>query len=409
MRLGGRRYKQMIKNVIPCKHKYGADLTWSAHTDTYRPTVDGHGVDFEINAFKHNLKGTILLNHQTDSTVECEIKGALETGVLGAGAYFRAAEELQPQVDWLERVIGRKPAYWSYAYGTRDHDDFVLANGLVSRLSSVSKVDYDFSDRLGHAVSSLFNYNVRDIDMTTALTNARNALQNTINTGGWYNDFSHWHWAEFYGDKNQIDQWLTDQKALLNGVNYVSLGASEAVEYMWLRKQFKRGGIYQDGDELVLVCDVINEEKIPYETIDTTLSINVDLTGTILEGKDITSATDIIKSSENQYIIQVPYSNYDGFRSIRLKQTTAPKYLTLEKPQIVTKGIEGTSLNVTTDVETKLVVFSVPKGQELHNAIIIQRSNTYAREHSINIRDFLESDIYIGIVNKSGKSVLGKV
>lgn len=406
MKLGGRRYKQMIKSVAPTKHKYGADVTWSANTDTYRPALDGHGVDFEICAFKHNLKGTILLNHQTDSVVESEIKEALETGVLGAGAYFRAAEELQPQIDWLVKVLGRKPAYWSYAYGTRDHDDFVLSNGLVSRLSSVSKVDYNFDDRLGHAVSSLFNYNVRDIDMTTALTNARNALQSAINTGGWYNDFSHWHWAEFYGDKNQIDQWLTDQKVLLNDVNYVSLSASEAVEYMWLRKQFKRGGLYQDANELVLVCDVINEEKIPYETINTSLSVKVDLTGTILEGKDITGATEIIKLSANQYIIQVPYSKYDGFRSIRLKQTTTQKYLTLEKPQIITKGIEGTSLNVTTDAETKLVAFSVPTGEELHNAIIIQRSNTFAKKHSIDIRNFLDSDIYIGIVNKVGKSLL---
>ena len=35
---------------------------------------------------------------------------------------------------------------------------------------------------------------------------------------------------------------MARQKSLLSNVNYVSLGASEAVEYMWLRKQFKRGG-----------------------------------------------------------------------------------------------------------------------------------------------------------------------
>ena len=64
----------MIKEVQPTKHKYDADLTWSAHTDTFRPTLDGHGIDFEINAFKHNLNGTMLLNHQTDKIYEDEIK-----------------------------------------------------------------------------------------------------------------------------------------------------------------------------------------------------------------------------------------------------------------------------------------------------------------------------------------------
>ena len=97
----------MIKEVQPTKHKYDADLTWSAHTDTFRPTLDGHGVDFEINAFKYNLNGTMLLNHQTDSTFETQIKETLNTGVLDAGAYFRAVEDLQPQIDWLIKTLGK--------------------------------------------------------------------------------------------------------------------------------------------------------------------------------------------------------------------------------------------------------------------------------------------------------------
>lgn len=61
------------------------------------------------------------------------------------------------------------------------------------------------------------------------------------------------------------------QKSLLNNVNYVSLGASEAVEYMWLRKQFKRGGLYESDNDLVLLCETINAEQLPYQAIDTTL------------------------------------------------------------------------------------------------------------------------------------------
>lgn len=98
-------------------------------------------------------------------------------------------------------------------------------------------------------------------------------------------------------------------KSLLNNVNYVSLGASEAVEYMWLRKQFKRGGLYESGNDLVLLCETINAEQLPYQAINTTLSIKVDTTGTILEGKDIAGPTQIIKIDTNQYIVQVPYKN----------------------------------------------------------------------------------------------------
>lgn len=406
---GVKKYPKMIKEVQPTKHKYGADLTWSAHTDTFRPTLDGHGIDFEINAFKHNLNGTMLLNHQTDKIYEDEIKKTLGTGVLDAGAYFRAAEELQPQVDWLIKVLGKKPSYWSYAYGQRDHDDFVLKNGLISRLSSDKETSYDFSDRLAHPNSSLFNYNVRDNDMTVALNNSETNLQKAIDNKGWFNDFSHWHWAEFYGDKNQWSQFMERQKSLLSNVNYVSLGASEAVEYMWLRKQFKRGGLYESGDDLVLMCETINAEQLPYQAIDTTLSVKVDTTNTILEGKDITGPTQIIKIDTNQYIVQVPYKKMSGFSTIRFKETNNPNYVTRDLPKVKNAVLKGAILNIETDVPTKLAVFTTDKGAELYTATVIGRRNIFSTTHSIRLDDITNKDIYIGINSETKQSILQKV
>lgn len=406
---GVKKYPQMIKEVQPTKHKYGADLTWSAHTDTFRPTLDGHGIDFEINAFKHNLNGTMLLNHQTDKIYEDEIKKTLGTGVLDAGAYFRAAEELQPQVDWLIKVLGKKPSYWSYAYGQRDHDDFVLKNGLISRLSSDKETSYDFSDRLGHPNSSLFNYNVRDNNMTVALNNSEKNLQKAIENNGWFNDFSHWHWAEFYGDKNQWSQFMERQKSLLSNINYVSLGASEAVEYMWLRKQFKRGGLYESDNDLVLLCETVNAEKLPYQAIDTTLSVKVDTSGTILEGKDITGPTQIIKIDTNQYIVQVPYKKMSGFSTIRFKETNNPNYVTRDLPKVKNAVLKGAILNIETDVPTKLAVFTTDKGAELYTATVIGRRNIFSTTHSIRLDDITNKDIYIGINSETKQSILQKV
>lgn len=406
---GVKKYPKMIKEVQPTKHKYDADLTWSAHTDTFRPTLDGHGIDFEINAFKHNLNGTMLLNHQTDKIYEDEIKKTLGTGVLDAGAYFRAAEELQPQVDWLIKVLGKKPSYWSYAYGQRDHDDFVLNNGLVSRLSSDKESTYDFSDRLAHPNSSLFNYNVRDNDMIVALNNSETNLQKAIDNKGWFNDFSHWHWAEFYGDKNQWSQFMERQKSLLSNVNYVSLGASEAVEYMWLRKQFKRGGLYESGNDLVLLCETINAEQLPYQAIDTTLSVKVDTTATILEGKDVTGPTQIIKTGINQYIVQVPYQKLSGFSTIRLKATDSPNYVTRDLPQLKRATLNGTLLNVETDIPTKLAIFSTYKDSELYTASVLGRRNVFNRMHSIDIGDVTNKDVYVGAISETKQSILQKV
>ena len=406
---GIRRYPQTIKEVKPTKHKYGADVAVSFHTDTYKPTLEGHGYDVEINSFKHNLRGTILLNHETDSVNEAQIKEVLNTGVFDVGTYFRATKPLEPQTEWLYNLLGKVPAYWSYANGIRDNDSFALQNSLVTRMSSVSDTSYDFDDRLGHKTSSLFNYNVRDIDTSTAISNAKTALQKAIDEKGWYNDFSHWHWAEFYGDKNQFEQLMNEFKTLLNDTNYISLGSSEAIEYMWLRKQFKRGGLYRDGNELVLLSEVINNNDLPYGVIDSTLSVQIDLTGTILESKDITSNTDILKVDDNKFIVQISYSKYDGFRTVRIKETTTPNYLNFNKPAIVTKKTNGSNLTVITDRPTNVVVFTTPIGGELYQASLVSRSNIMNTNHIIKLPDVTNKDVYIGAITKEKQSTLNKV
>lgn len=406
---GIKRYPKMVKEVIPTKHKYGADVTISFHTDTYRPNLEGHGYDFEINALKHNFIGTILLNHETDKSNEKEILEVLETGIFDVGTYFRATKPLEPQTEWLYNLLGKIPAYWSYANGIRDNDEFALRNSLVTRMSSVSDTSYDFDDRLGHKTSSLFNYNVRDIDTPTAINNAKYALQQTINNNGWYNDFSHWHWAELYGDKNQFEQLMIEFKTLLNGINYISLGASEAIEYMWLRKQFKRGGLYQDGNELVLLSDVINDNSLPYGVIDSTLSVQIDLTGTILENKDITSNTDILKVDDNKFIVQIPYSKYDGFRTVRIKETTTTNYLKFNKPAIVSKQISGDTLTVVTDRPSNIVLFNTPIGAELYQASLVGRSNIMSTKHTFKLDNVANKDFYIGAITREKQSILNKL
>lgn len=406
---GVKRYPKMIKEVIPTKHKYGADVTVSFHTDTYRPNLEGHGYDIEANSFKYNFIGTILLNHETDKSNEKEILEVLETGVFDVGAYFRATKPLEPQTEWLYNLLGKIPAYWSYANGIRDNDEFALQNSLLTRMSGVSDTSYDFDDRLGHKTSSLFNYNVRDIDMPTAINNAKSALQQAIDEKGWYNDFSHWHWAELYGDKNQFEQLMIEFKTLLNGINYLPLGASEAIEYMWLRKQFKRGGLYQDGNELVLLSEVINNSNLPYGVIDSTLSVQIDLTGTILEGKEIMSNADILKVASNNFIIQVPYSKYDGFRTVRIKETTTPNYLDFSLPTVTRAQKSGSDLTVATDKPTNIVVFTTPTSAELYQASLVSRSNIMNNNHTIKLPDVTGKDVYVGAITKEKQTTLLKV
>lgn len=403
---GGSFYPKMIKNVLPTKHKYDANVTWSAHTDTYKPTLTGHGIDAEINAFKYNLQLTILISPTTDTIYEKEINDVLETGRMGAGLYFRTMYPIQEQVDFFEDVVGRGASYWSYGNGIRDHDAFVTANGLISRLSHSGEYSYDFSDRLGHKVSSLFNYDIRDKGQEQALIYAETNLTNAIIEEGWFNDFSHWHWAEQHGDINQLEQFFSSQRAILDTTSSVALSAGEAVEYMWLRKLYKRGGIFQDGDELVLISDVRNEVSLPFKSIITSLSVRVDVSGTTLEGRDIDADADVFKKDDNLFVVQVPYSRRDGFRAVRLRATSTPSYLDLSPPQILSVTKTGSKVTVITDKPTNVVLFSVPSGGMLYQASVLNRSNILSTTHEIDVGTTIGLDVYVGAITKEKQSVL---
>ena len=405
---GMKLYPSMLKEVTACKHKYGADVTVSLHTDTYKPTLVGHGWDAEINAYKYNFQGTILISPSTDGIYEQEIRDVLETGRFSSGIYFRAfLVDIQGQVDFYRSISGKDASYWSYGNGTRDHDDFVLGSSLLTRLSGDGNTSYDFNTRLGHRVSTIFNYSVRDNGMTWALSRAESMMQQAIDERGWYNDFTHWHWVETVGDIDQLSHFFNALSSKLDGVNYVSLGAGEAVEYMWLRKQFKRGGVYQDGDELVLICDVRNEDELPYGAIRQSLSVEVDLSGTILANKEVSATSDILKVSANKYIVQVPYDKKDGFRAVRLKATSEPAYLDLGLPSIVSGEVASGQIVITADKDTKAVLFKVPTGGRLYQAEVVERSQYYSAEHKFT--QTVGHDLYVGLITKAGQSSLMKI
>lgn len=401
-------YPVVEKEVTPTQHKYGADLTVSYHTDTYKPTLEGHGIDAEINAFKYNFQGTILISPSTDSVYKDEILSVLNTGRFSSGIYFRAfLEDIQGQVDFYNEITGKDASYWSYGNGIRDHDDFALQHSLVTRLSGGNQVDYDFDTRLGHACATLFNYNVRDYGMVPALETAETMLNKAISENGWYNDFSHWHWAEQYGDVNQLEQFFSQQNAILNGANYVSLGSGEAVEYMWLRKQFKRGGIYQKGGGLVLVCDVKNDDDLPYSTISQTLSVEVDVTDTVLANQELEATSDILKVSDNKFIVQVPYNRKDGFSSVHLNVTSNPNYLDLSLPNLISSDANENEIRIVSDRKTKAVLFKIPIGGNMYQAEVVERSQEYSEEHAFTTVSGY--DFYVGLITKSGQSTLTKI
>jgi hypothetical protein len=388
---GAGLYPVIQKQLQPTKHKYGASATWSQCTDTYTPTLAGHGVDAEINAFKFNFALTALIAPLTDNEYLEQLKSLAETGRVGLGLYFltwawenpntKVLESLPvwsgttftqkeadlgiitqdlvgtsrkvnyytintplyelsngkygyndsthqmgqidvvtgsitKQLEWFKNLVGYYPSYSSYSYGRHILDDLLIPK-LVSTRGNTNYGDiygYDFerSKGIDRVINSTFNYNIRDYGMTEALNRSSNALNTAIANGGWYNDFSHWHWADDYGDKNQWEQFFIQQRNLIGSKDVVTLGFEEASEYMFLRRMVRRIGLFTDGSDLVIITDTKdnNQPALPLDRIRTSLSIDVDLTGTILEGKEVKGIGDrgIKKIGTNHFIVEVPYS-----------------------------------------------------------------------------------------------------
>jgi len=135
--------------------------------------------------------------------------------------------------------------------------------------------------------------------------------------------------------------------------------------------------------------------------------VEVDLTGTILQGKEITGAK-IKKVATDKFIVEVPYTKRDGFSVVRLKETNVPSYLNFDLP-IITASISNSKVTVTTNQRTKVVIYTVPTGGILNQAIAVGRNSVLSTSHEIEIGVQTGKDIYVGAITDEKQSTLVKV
>ena len=478
----------IVKELAPTLHKYGADFTWSQCTDTFKP--DLHAADVEMQAFRNNLQVTALVAPLTDGNYEIEMKEAYASGRMDCGMYFltwawenpknkklealpswigttftqqeadlgiisqdkvgtsRQASyytindplyklsngkygyddvnhkmgevdvvsgSIKQQFDWFKSVFGKYPSYSSYSYGRHILDDFIIQRLTGTRGNTIHNdtSSYIFNRQQGidRMVSSVFNYNVRDKGMTVALENSKNNLNKAIANNGWFNDFSHWHWADYYGDKNQWSQFFEQQRILIGNKKVASLGIDKAFEYQYLRNMVKGVHLLERNGKYYVQVETKDEYKpeLPKLSINTRLSVQLDLTGTPLEGKDITGSSDVQKVDTNQFIVEVPYTKMNGFSMVEIKSTTQPNYMNFELPNILSKSLVGNSLTVKTNQPTNVVVFACDTGTEIYTSKVIKRSNIMSTNHSIQLENIENKDVYIGVITKNKQSILSRL
>lgn len=311
--------------------------------------------------------------------------------------------------EWFKDMFGYYPSSASYRNGVRNAS-FLMTSYFLGGRNSIYDYNINYGLTKGEAIDK--SESTRQGDMYVSMSRAEvlqqcsATLEKAITDNGWYSDFTHWHTAP----KGEMEEYLSNQRTVINGRDVISLDYGTSIEYQFLRKMVRRSGLYADGNKLVLITDIKDNEGLVLIRINTTLSVEVDLTGTILEGKEITGIGDrgIRKKATNQFVIEVPYSQKDGFMAVRLKETTTPTYLDFTVPVVNSFTKNGNILTVTTDKHTKVVVYRTPLNGELYDASVIGRSEDFNTSHEIDVSgvDFANSDIYVGAISKERQSSL---
>lgn len=314
-------------------------------------------------------------------------------------------------VDWFFNLMGHNASAISYRNGQgggyMDFAPFFLG-------ARSSAYDYNVDYSTNHMESMLKAMSTRSGDMDVDLSKTRaevNALcagylADAISAGGWYSDFNHWHTSP----DSELTDYYASQRAGIGSNDVVTLDVGTAIEYMLLRTMIRHISVFTNGSKMILVTETKDTESLPLNRINTALSVTVDTTGTVLEGKEIKAvgSRGIRKLSTDVYVVEVPYLHTDGFQTVTLEETTTPTYLNFAVPTIVSATKTGNIITVVTNVPTKIVLFSTSLGGALYTANVLKRDNALATTHAIDVTGIIFSnrDTYVGAITSEKQSVL---
>lgn len=313
---------------------------------------------------------------------------------LTTGSYENGRTEIARLL--IPYMLGLRNSSYSYT------GDSNIDNSAVQRLSSISRAS---STRSWDAFRSNQFASLQD-----ALTYAAGEIDKALLSYGWFNEFMHWH--SLY-EQNTPEDFDTIFSAFGNATlnkDIWAAGYNEAVEYAFLRDTIDLVGSFIDGDTVVIALGTQDRFKgtdtngipnnVDFSLLQTPVSIEIDLTGTPLSGKDIKckQAYSIRKLGSNKYIINIPFiRNEESFVSARIEEGT-PDYYSKDIPIVTRSG--NTFL---CEMPCKWVIWKKLISDPIQN---IREDSRYDYANSINIDIEDNYNYYIGFINKWRKSSL---
>lgn len=168
----------------------------------------------------------------------------------------------------------------------------------------------------GNPPDEVYHYEQYRHFYTDELDIVEQKIQETLNNGGWLNNFTHWH--NYYSDHNE--EWIEPYLSLLSRKNSDNeiyfAGYGEAVAYLVYRQLITNIVMYSPmykPDSLVIRLEAVNTIGIDTDLLQTPISVKFKTSNTILENQKIkcnTKNCQLHDIGNNQYIVEIPWSEY---------------------------------------------------------------------------------------------------
>lgn len=234
--------------------------------------------------------------------------------------------------------------------------------------------------------------------LTSLINGNGTTIPNLFISGGWFQEFTHWHnmnqstgWAGTKGDlRAKYEEYISTLSSLLQGHTVNRSGYGEIVSYHYQRDRVKRIDTY--------IRDNTVRFALRFDDIDTSmfispLSIVVDFTGTVMEGKNFKrgkGCSSIRSLGNNVFVVDIDKSG-------EIEVDIVGEYNNLTPP-VTSHSYTSNVLTITADKPVRCVVY----GLDTDSWIELHRDNNLSTEKSITI----QNAVAVGIVDEYGESKL---
>lgn len=341
-------------DVEVCAHRLGKKMTYTEQTDTLGTTASYNG--FVSLAKSRGIKVGVFAEISDFSTSRfTDAKSDYDNGNLWIDLYSRTpslAEKIQNHETITEEefeyaytnemlpafysALGKKPVGLSYSYGNDSFKNYVIPTFLGARNSEPSgsydqnTYPTDYGNGYGNPNNQSYSKSrykskastIRWYDaarnkgnlFTEELAIVSNKIDETLLNGGWLNNFTHWHQYWSHGNEQWAETYL-DLLAQKNANDEIYFaGWGEAVAYLVYRQLITKAVMYSPknnaNNQLIIRLAAVNTIGIATDLLQVPISVKFSTANTPLEGQTIKSNRNLISLGNNQYIVEIPYSDY---------------------------------------------------------------------------------------------------